>query len=452
MNIVKSLVEGYAKINTATRTGAIDVVFVEQEDGTFASTPFHVRFGKLGVVWSGSKCVDIEINGKEVGLSMILDDRGMGYFSDLDNCEDDHDEEDGVVDQDGKETIVDIELEEKAEVRLRQHKRPGLLRTRSMSSGDVSEFDLLEEREKKFQCLSPASRAISDGDLTEEKEEEVLAEEKEEKRKNSLRLSKAEVDELGLELGSNAAVFSVTTRFQGTYTASCNIHLWRQNDRIVISDIDGTITRSDVRGMLLPLIGASSWAQGEVVRLYNLIASNGYRLLYLSARSISQAADTKFYLEQLRQDGLSLPPGPLFLNPKSLLQAGRLEVIEKRPELFKIECLTKLRQLFACSSPFFAGYGNRQNDLVAYEAVGIPRCRVFLINKMGILSGQVALNQQSSYCGHCDLVSLLFPSLPTTISDDGVKESETSSAASFWTDPLPQIDPEDPLLSTMTML
>ena len=45
-----------------------------------------------------------------------------------------------------------------------------------------------------------------------------------------------------------------------------------------------------------------------------------HRLLYLSARSISQAADTKFYLEQLRQDGLSLPPGPLFLNPKSLLQ------------------------------------------------------------------------------------------------------------------------------------
>jgi len=448
MNIVKSLVEGYAKINTATRTGAIDVVFVEQADGTFASTPFHVRFGKLGVVWSGSKCVDIEINGKEVDLSMILDDRGMGYFSDdLYNCEASDEEED-----DEEEDIsVDNVEQTGAGVRLRQHKRPELLRTRSMSSGDVSEFDLLDEREKKFQSLSPASRAISDGDLTEEKEEIVMAGEKEEEEKrNSLRLSKAEVDELGLELGSNSAVFSVTTRFQGTYRAACNIHVWRQNDRIVISDIDGTITRSDVRGMLLPLIGASNWAQGEVVRLYNLIASNGYRLLYLSARSISQAADTKFYLEQLKQDGHCLPPGPLFLNPKSLLQAGRLEVIEKRPELFKIECLTKLRELFLCSTPFFAGYGNRQNDLVAYEAVGIPRCRVFLINKMGILSGQVALNQQSSYCGHCDLVSLLYPSLSTATSYDAdAKESETSGAASFWTPPLPQIDPEDPLLSNM---
>ena len=35
-----------------------------------------------------------------------------------------------------------------------------------------------------------------------------------------------------------SAVFSVTTRFQGTYRAACNIHLWRQKDRVVISDID----------------------------------------------------------------------------------------------------------------------------------------------------------------------------------------------------------------------
>lgn len=171
----------------------------------------------------------------------------------------------------------------------------------------------------------------------------------------------------------------------------------------------------------------------------------------------------------MRQDNLSLPPGPLFLNPKSLLQAGdllinnsyhhtlspswfssslnptlqagKLEVIEKRPELFKIECLTKLRELFLCPTPFFAGYGNRQNDLVAYQAVGIPRCRVFLINKLGILSGQVsclnlnlfykilqvALNQQSSYCGHCDLVSLLFPALSTsTIINLATKVREVS--------------------------
>ena len=47
--------EYYNGINAATLTGAIDVVIVQQEDGTFLSSPFHVRFGKLGVLRSRQK-------------------------------------------------------------------------------------------------------------------------------------------------------------------------------------------------------------------------------------------------------------------------------------------------------------------------------------------------------------------------------------------------------------
>ena len=47
--------EIYNGINGATLTGAIDVVIVQQEDGTFLSSPFHVRFGKLGVLRSRQK-------------------------------------------------------------------------------------------------------------------------------------------------------------------------------------------------------------------------------------------------------------------------------------------------------------------------------------------------------------------------------------------------------------
>ena len=45
-------------------TGAVDVVIVEQIDGSYKSTPFHVRFGKIGVVWSQNKQLDLEINGQ----------------------------------------------------------------------------------------------------------------------------------------------------------------------------------------------------------------------------------------------------------------------------------------------------------------------------------------------------------------------------------------------------
>jgi phosphatidate phosphatase PAH1 len=39
----------YKSINSATLSGAIDVIVVEQPDGTFLCTPFHVRFGKYAV-------------------------------------------------------------------------------------------------------------------------------------------------------------------------------------------------------------------------------------------------------------------------------------------------------------------------------------------------------------------------------------------------------------------
>ena len=51
------LKEFYSEINGATLTGAIDVVVVEQEDGTYKSSPFHVRFGKLGVLKAKEKIV-----------------------------------------------------------------------------------------------------------------------------------------------------------------------------------------------------------------------------------------------------------------------------------------------------------------------------------------------------------------------------------------------------------
>lgn len=51
--------EFYNDINGATLTGAIDVIVVEQQDGTYSCSPFHVRFGKLGVLRAREKIVSI---------------------------------------------------------------------------------------------------------------------------------------------------------------------------------------------------------------------------------------------------------------------------------------------------------------------------------------------------------------------------------------------------------
>lgn len=46
------------------------------------------------------------------------------------------------------------------------------------------------------------------------------------------------------------------------------------------------------------------------------------------------------------------------------------ELIEKKPEKFKIECLTDIRNLFLSNSqPFYAAFGNRSN--VSFYAIFI---------------------------------------------------------------------------------
>lgn len=49
--------ELYRGLNPATLSGGIDVLVVKQVDGSFRCSPFHVRFGKLGVLRSREKVV-----------------------------------------------------------------------------------------------------------------------------------------------------------------------------------------------------------------------------------------------------------------------------------------------------------------------------------------------------------------------------------------------------------
>ena len=51
--LVSSCKDLYYDVNAAYLTGAVDVLVVRQSDGSLKSTPFHVRFGELGVLRTG---------------------------------------------------------------------------------------------------------------------------------------------------------------------------------------------------------------------------------------------------------------------------------------------------------------------------------------------------------------------------------------------------------------
>ncbi|CAI5452275.1 unnamed protein product [Caenorhabditis angaria] len=236
----------------------------------------------------------------------------------------------------------------------------------------------------------------------------------------SLRLSSEKLKSLGLVHGANELRFSITTKFQGT---TC--------------DIDGTITKSDVLGHVIPAIGGT-WAHAGVAELYTRIKNNGYKMVYLSSRAIGQSHTTKQYLKSVAQDSKQLPDGPVLLSPTSIITAFRKEVIERRPEEFKIAALTDLKQLFPTSNPYYAGFGNRETDVISYRAVSVPAARILIIDPSGRVRRSDSVGLVSSYTTMAnDTADYLFPPLSIHVKDDHRRTERLSSA---WSKPLEHSD------------
>lgn len=87
MNVVKGvgsfISQGVYSVATPFHPfgGAVDVIVVEQQDGSYRSTPWYVRFGKFqGVLKGAEKVVRISVNGVEASFHMYLDNSGEAYF------------------------------------------------------------------------------------------------------------------------------------------------------------------------------------------------------------------------------------------------------------------------------------------------------------------------------------------------------------------------------------
>ncbi|XP_050384349.1 phosphatidate phosphatase PAH1 isoform X2 [Argentina anserina] len=243
-----------------------------------------------------------------------------------------------------------------------------------------------------------------------------------------------QIASLNLKEGQNVITFSFSTRVLGPQQVYAHIYLWKWNARIVISDVDGTITKSDVLGQFMPLVG-KDWTQSGVARLFSAIKENGYQLLFLSARAIIQAYLTRSFLNNLKQDGKALPSGPVVISPDGLFPSLFREVVRRAPHEFKIACLEDIKKLFPKDyNPFYAGFGNRDTDELSYRKIGIPKGKIFIINP----KGEVAISHHragdvKSYTSLHTLVNDMFP--PTSL-----VEQEDFNSWNYWKLPLPEVD------------
>lgn len=81
---------------------------------------------------------------------------------------------------------------------------------------------------------------------------------------------------LNLREGANKAVFTVRSE-EATQEVTAMIYFWSRLTKIVISDIDGTITKSDLLGHILPIVGRDWSHSGEfsITQSLSLEAASG---------------------------------------------------------------------------------------------------------------------------------------------------------------------------------
>ncbi|KNE72988.1 hypothetical protein AMAG_17205 [Allomyces macrogynus ATCC 38327] len=257
----------------------------------------------------------------------------------------------------------------------------------------------------------------------------------------TLRLTSEQLKSLGLQRGANQVTFTVVSSLQGRAECHARIFLWDWTEKIVISDIDGTITKSDALGHLFTMVGRD-WTHSGVASLYTGVRRNGYQILYLTSRAIGQAQYTRNYLNKVEQGAFQLPDGPVFLSPDRLVAAFTREVIQRRPEEFKVACLRDIRSLFApdTQTPFYAGFGNRSTDAFSYRAVGVPVSRIFTINPTGEVRRELLEGYKATYVALGGLVDQIFPPVRAAARDVQAEFNDWS----YWRQALPSVTIELP--------
>ncbi|KAF3913836.1 Lipin-3 [Orbilia brochopaga] len=239
----------------------------------------------------------------------------------------------------------------------------------------------------------------------------------------TLRLTSTQLKSLNLRSGANTLSFSVNKA-----VCNANLYLWKWNVPIVISDIDGTITKSDALGHFYNMLGRD-WTHMGVAKLFTDISANGYNIIYLTSRSVGQADTTRNYLNGIVQDKYKLPKGPVIMSPDRTLAALRREVYLRKPEVFKMACLRDILSLFGDHmNPFYAGFGNRLTDALSYRSVNVPSTRIYTIDSNGsvILDLLTLTSYKSSYVNMRDDVDHFFP--PVT----NLNPDESYTDFNYW--------------------
>lgn len=128
--------------------------------------------------------------------------------------------------------------------------------------------------------------------------------------------------------------------------------------RIVVTDIDGTLTTAEFAAASEIVLGQKPPANAGAAELFQMLASHDFRIYYLTARPEWMTGDTRAWLRDL-----GFPIGTI-QTTTSLTGA-----ISTQAEQFKLRQLEMLQELTGITPEF--AFGNKPSDVAAFGQAGI---------------------------------------------------------------------------------
>ena len=328
----------------------MDIIIIELPNGHIHSSSFHVRFSSKQVLTSDNVDILIYINGKKKDIKMKLSKSGDAYFS-LEK--------------------IDKYILDQSNIKIKDNENDYYI---DMNINDIN------NNKNKLSSLFP---------------------------------SEDQIKKMDLNIGINEVCFAIETYLGGIQVLKSNIYFYKcdlsnKNIKFILWDIDGTITKSDVLGALLPRFGFS-WNHDNVIELINKLYNNGYLIIYLTARAIFQSEATHNFLNNLIENNIKLPKGPIIMDADGIFSSFKKGIIQKQTDLIKILSLLEIKNLFEDDEQhFFAGFGNKETDAIAYRYLGIDLKNIFIINTNSQIK-QLGEKNNITYKELCDNCDSIFP-------------------------------------------
>ena len=329
----------------------MDIIIIELPNGHIHSSSFHVRFSSKQVLTSDNVDILIYINGKKKDIKMKLSKSGDAYFS-LEK--------------------IDKYILDQSNIKIKNNEDDYYYI--DMNINDIN------NNKNKLSSLFP---------------------------------SEDQIKKMDLNIGINEVCFAIETYLGGIQVLKSNIYFYKcdnsnKNIKFILWDIDGTITKSDVLGALLPRFGFS-WNHDNVIELINKLYNNGYLVIYLTARAIFQSEATHNFLNNLIENNIKLPKGPIIMDADGIFSSFKKGIIQKQTDLIKILSLLEIKNLFEDDEQhFFAGFGNKETDAIAYRYLGIDLQNIFIINTNSQIK-QLGEKNNTTYKELCDNCDSIFP-------------------------------------------